>query len=927
MFSATNSHQIKTYTMQNDQVFNQIIDALRVIYDPFVSHETRRAAEKFCEDIKADRMSPLYGYKLAHKDSGYPGQVRHFGLGLIEEAVRFRWNDGTYGPPEREKIRNDIIDLVSKGINDGMVEERYIKTKIAHIFVEVAKREWPGLWEDMDHLLQELYASGPTTQELVLIIHRVLTEDIFIRDDVVAEQRKKDLQTAMICSVASARVLKEQYPAGPKNEGYNGLLLVRGDPENVGWLARWTAAAEDYGAGWEQRHDAFTEKMAVLTLQTLAAQCEWILSKAILEVKLVSVVCHLLLSNSPQIRTAASECACVLFSRNFPHLEDRSTVIWPVLDEGGLDIIFAAYSNVQLTPGQDVVDDTEFVKWLVQAVVNLGVSQICFKKNISLIPKQFKKYLELMYIIGQNPSMSISAMTLDFWAAALKHEYVKSNAAIVESLPVSLEFCAQKLVHFQYNEADTSIDMDFDEIRTFAANSRIRVVDIIKMLVQMKPVESFIWMESRVKKELETLPSQLTSLDAVASIATPVEVVVDATFTLLESVIIGISITLKESDKSSLQELVVNMNRLLNYVLDIPSQNMFIIKHQLSVIAAYGDMLSVYPNSLLRVLDQAFTFVTRHSNANDMVEIHANIEIRSKASATLIKLGCSMPDVLLSIYDGIASSINNLITNGKVALKEKARLLEFLLTICHCSKAPLEWKIAIFNTIVVPVVAEWNSVKTAGILTSTATFMDEVGITALNSYVIQVKTQHAALDVNLMVDPQLFPAVDKCRRNRQNLLWAASTLLIFMKRLSARSIESGQPESSSAASNLWSSLLSQMLPNVLALIRCINGLWTEQAIAVLEEELRPIVGISDAEKSQILGIKYVPQSDRTDHRSFADHVNSLRTWLAIAREETYQIIGHLSQHGAPFYALPGVTESLNSSLFSNVTIISECQSS
>ncbi|RUS30563.1 hypothetical protein BC938DRAFT_479237 [Jimgerdemannia flammicorona] len=161
---------------------------------------------------------------------------------------------------------------------------------------------------------------------------------------------------------------------------------------------------------------------------------------------------------------------------------------------------------------------------------------------------------------------------------------------------------------------------------------------------------------------------------------------------------------------------------------------MFIIKHQLSVIAAYGDMLSVYPNSLLRVLDQAFTFVTRHSNANDMVEIHANIEIRSKASATLIKLGCSMPDVLLSIYDGIASSINNLITNGKVALKEKARLLEFLLTICHCSKAPLEWKIAIFNTIVVPVVAEWNSVKTAGILTSTATFMDEVGITALNSY-------------------------------------------------------------------------------------------------------------------------------------------------------------------------------------------------
>ncbi|RUS30565.1 hypothetical protein BC938DRAFT_479239 [Jimgerdemannia flammicorona] len=258
-------------------------------------------------------MSPLYGYKLAHKDSGYPGQVRHFGLGLIEEAVRFRWNDGTYGPPEREKIRNDIIDLVSK-VGDVIISAMpCLRSPSSHchallLFVTLAGNKrwyggrkvyqdknrpyfrrscearmawtlggygpspprtlciwgkfppmlhchcmWPVRPSELTLPLPRCCYSKPTTQELVLIIHRVLTEDIFIRDDVVAEQRKKDLQTAMICSVASARVLKEQYPAGPKNEGYNGLLLVRGDPENVGWLARWTAAAEDYGAGWEQR--------------------------------------------------------------------------------------------------------------------------------------------------------------------------------------------------------------------------------------------------------------------------------------------------------------------------------------------------------------------------------------------------------------------------------------------------------------------------------------------------------------------------------------------------------------------------------------------------------------------------------------------------------------------------------------------------
>lgn len=58
----------------------------------------------------------------------------------------------------------------------------------------------------------------------------------------------------------------------------------------------------------------------------------------------------------------------VLFSRNFPQIEDRSNVIWPVLDEGGLDIIFTAYSRVQPKAEQGIEDESEynFAKRLVQ---------------------------------------------------------------------------------------------------------------------------------------------------------------------------------------------------------------------------------------------------------------------------------------------------------------------------------------------------------------------------------------------------------------------------------------------------------------------------------------------------------------------------------------------------------------------------------
>ncbi|RUS23455.1 hypothetical protein BC937DRAFT_86141 [Endogone sp. FLAS-F59071] len=915
--------------MQNEQVFSKIIEALRLIYDPLVPNDARQAAQKYCDDIKFDPLSPLYGHALAHKDNCHPDVARHFGLGLIEDAIRFRWNDGTYGPSEKKKIRLAVVDLVFRGTNDIMEEKGFIKAKLATIFVEVAKREWPGRWEDMDHILQELYTSGQTTQELSLMIYRSLAEDIFIYEDAIAELRKKDLQTAMICSVSSAWVLEEQYPEGAKIEGPNELILMRGDAGNVGWLIRWTTSAERYATDWQQQQDVLAERLAVATLHTLAAQCEWILPKAILDAKLILISCQLLLSNSSEIRMAALECVLVLFSRNFPQIEDRSTVIWPVLDEGGLDIIFMAYSRAQSKAGQGIEDESEynFTKRLVQAVVNLGVIQICFKKNISLIPKQFKKYLEFICVIGQHPSMLVSAMTLEFWITALKHEYVKTNAAIAEMLPVVLELCVQKLAQDTLPTQEyTTIDFDsLGEIRIFAANARARVSEITKLLVQIKPVECFAWMDSRVRNEFEAIPSQMDLLDASKTpIINSFMVTLDAAFTFLESVIIGITIAIKGMDLSisqlQNQQLVAHMDNLLNLVIDIPSQNIMIIKQQLSVIAAYGEMLSIYPKSLLRVLEKVFNFLTSRSDTNIKADIHAHVEIRSKASTTLVKLGCTMPDVLLTIYTDISSSINNMMASNSVPLKDKTHMLEFLLAICHYSKATPKEKIAIFNSIVEPVVTEWNLPQTAAILRSTVTFIDAVGITALSNY---VKSQRVALDVNSAIDVELFPEIDQCRLSRQTILWAATTLFTFLKRLSDRSVESDKPEAlTGTTETLWQPYLPKILPHVLALIRCIHGLWAGQAVTILPEELRSILEMSDAEKAQILGIQYSSLSDRTAQRSFTDQVSSLRTWLTIAREESYQIIGYLTQLGAPFYSISGVIESVNASLFNDATSIS-----
>ena len=38
-----------------------------------------------------------------------------------------------------------------------MTEKPFIKEKVASLFVEVVKREWPGTWDDMDVFLRQMF--------------------------------------------------------------------------------------------------------------------------------------------------------------------------------------------------------------------------------------------------------------------------------------------------------------------------------------------------------------------------------------------------------------------------------------------------------------------------------------------------------------------------------------------------------------------------------------------------------------------------------------------------------------------------------------------------------------------------------------------------------------------------------------------------
>ncbi|CAJ0748713.1 892_t:CDS:2, partial [Entrophospora sp. SA101] len=138
---------------------SKIIQALETIHNPNVSNEIRIEAQKFCNFVKDDFMAPSYGQILAGKNNQQPDFVRYFGLQLIENSIKFKWNDETYNDKEREKIKKGVIELVNEGIDNIFVEKLFIKEKIANLFANIIKIELTDNLFEMDNLAQSYYFS------------------------------------------------------------------------------------------------------------------------------------------------------------------------------------------------------------------------------------------------------------------------------------------------------------------------------------------------------------------------------------------------------------------------------------------------------------------------------------------------------------------------------------------------------------------------------------------------------------------------------------------------------------------------------------------------------------------------------------------------------------------------------------------------
>ncbi|KAI9031353.1 armadillo-type protein [Hyaloraphidium curvatum] len=929
------------------QALAKVQEALELIFNPRTPNDQRVAAQKFTEEFKAQPSGPLFGYHLAHRNGGQSENVRHFGLGCIEYAIRFRWTE--YGTDERTKLRDLVADLLRTGTDALVYQKKFLKEKLATIVVEIAKRMWPLEWTDFETLLQELYASGPGGQDLVLSILRSLGEDIYVFDNVVPGQRKKDLSTAITAVTVSRRIVDEVV-AKPDNAAL--LQSIGLGPANDGWLAKWTlgmvalqAEYESAVRGGDKGRAEAAERLASSMIQTIAVTFEWVLLRAIIECQTVLRMFDALLSGSMKIRTAAAEALVVLFSRNLHQTDDnrQACILDPMFDAGGFEKMLqawatahgaghqglAAVGNVEMTKLVDDEADYQLAQRIVQAFAALGETHICFRKRAKSIPNGFDKYIQFMLVVSRHPSTIVSSIACQFWLEALKHEVVKETPELAAALPALLETIFARLMVLDHPEsADPPYrhynDIDFDspsEMMVFFAQYKNKLLECARIIAALKPVETITWAATRIQVRLASKPGAGDFLVPDA----PWLKALEADSLLFSSVVSAVPDGLLDQGKAQGQDnaghtqIVAALVAVLQQLVAFDTQDPLIVRQQLPMIVSCAEAMAVQSDLLLQSLQKLFTFTTFRMPGEDpeLAQRPESKELRYRALSSLVKLAIAIPNVLIQLYQDIAASIKNLVDQNLLREGEKTFLMEFAVCIVFNAAVPPESKIPHIHAIMEPYVSEFSSnVLANGPLLGAPSFLEFIGIGGMAQALAQAGSFQTSV-------PLLGPAIAKRamdeRQNRARLYALVNTFTSFLRRtVDVR----GKAKSDAKLTDLvWNPYIPRIVPNLFRAIKVVHDAWDPQHWQGLPVELQYVLRMGLLEKKQAMGgSSFAPPLDDFADESLAKHLDNIRSWLVAYRESSYASLGLLTYLGE-FFSVPDLSQMILQGLFGSAEVM------
>eukprot|EP00092_Neocalanus_flemingeri_P018049 GFUD01019534.1.p1 GENE.GFUD01019534.1~~GFUD01019534.1.p1 ORF type:complete len:1164 (-),score=281.09 GFUD01019534.1:284-3775(-) len=656
----------------------QLGAAVELTMNPAIPMEQRHQAFNQLEEFKENSpYGSQCGFYLV--ESSESPVVRHFGLKILEDVVKARWN--TMSGEEKVFIKESLMKMISSGTRHLTVEHLFIKDALARVVVELVKREWPQHWPTLLQELDTLCRQGETQTELVMFVLLRLVEDVALLQTLEQSQRRKEIYSELTANM----------------EHIFAFLL---------------ALLEKHYGAYKASGNAEHCRVSMAILNTFTALVEWVNIQHVMANKKYLLRCLTHLLSDPRLQLAAAECLLGIVGWKAGKMTERAQLLC-LFDTDMMIPLFAATENAEKHKLD--CDHYNFLKKMVEILTGLG-EQLCAlwtKESPRSLPN-LTTYLDALLSFTRHPSQSVNLYANDLWAKFFRHADISQDPTFLSYQPKWIEIALRKVVKVGYPERDdnpacsySQLDFDNDEeFLAFFIKYRLCILENVRVVANGKPLLPLTLLDQWLRATLSKPTPDMTDLEAISSL-------LDSTFSKLMSV---------EQVQPVSHLAVPLLQLLLSHTASSPS----ILSELLSCISALFSVVLLAPEALNPILSRIFTPLSTPSDTiNHSKEIRT---LRRHSCSLLVKLGTKFPAILLPSFTFLKGEISRLNTTGLLSKMEHCTLMEALVIISN-QLGNYDRQAIFLGEMLAPVLNQFRSLE--AVYRDPALFMEFVGLTSL----------------------------------------------------------------------------------------------------------------------------------------------------------------------------------------------------
>lgn len=928
-----------------NQTLQQITDALNATLNPRVPNQVRQEALQLLEKYKYSADAPNTGFLLAD-EWNYANEVRYFGLQLLEYAVRYRWHD--WNGQQREQIRNWVKYLA------GSLREQdatFLRTKVAQVWVEVAKRCWgredaaeEHVWSDMDQTLVNMWErpvseKGSVNKLFVLYVLETLSEDIINKEDAVAGLRLDVLGDALNQIMVPPGVLSS----------VNSTWSMKGSGKEVrsgqeGWFGRMFEFFAICVKQVKLTADGEMRKVmtgcAVKALQALKAAIAWINLKSAVEVSAVEYLFVAFETEDVPLQTAATEALYTLLSRPYTGSWQDTwlRLIGTSLHRDRISLLRRTFEWTQPSLGQD--DEAYTLQKKLAELLSVLAEAVAQHPRLANSPDaDISAFFDLLVAVLQSKSLVVSIPVLHSWTKLMSIQDQTVTDIVLQALGTLVETCSSRLLRYESFPSETDDEIlqllndDFDTIperHAFLGNYRRYCVSVITNITRMRPLEALTHVLGQMQQMLDSGPyTRGRGFDPATYSKTSIAALqFDAQYQVVSSALKGYSQWLADISTVSPEDEV--HARAQN---DKANTQDFLQQWSYSVIRSHTDDPEVAAEvlqtlvTILRTIEPDSGFVLQvvnhfitmrlyddpsHNTFSDAVKAFEALRVLE-----LQKLALAFSNELLEVYNELEPRIGVLTEKHADDPRLFWGYKAFLFMIIHrASGIDPEVRLARLRQMIEPVYTAWKDQALTSSLADVQTFCDSLGMVGIADF-------YKAYGFDRSVDwaSQQLDEAGQARQTQIRAKGDALPLRMTKSLLSATAekLKDGTDEFDIALA-LWSNIIPTVLPNLLQLIKHATAFSNLANWSHLPEEIQAVVrrtlqdrfwqsGISNESKDEF----YARISgSKTSYEGFA---STVRGCIRNIREQSYHLLYLMTKFEEQFFGLPDLPGPLSQALF------------